>query len=231
MSEMDPPAEGANENEEDPMMSNKDESSKKASTAAPSEKEEEHDMCCCCICQCSTEETKNLSCCACFPIKCGLIVVGIIYCTLTVAMFIELFYGFINEQIHWWYPVVGILLMVPLIIGLCFYIRFFTKDESATRGRLYVCCILLIISFSCLAIWNICYFQYLYKYDVVYAGADVIGYVTSTKKAFVVWFLFVALVINFSYAYFMCVAATYSKAMDGGEPEGLEIETPGMPSF
>jgi hypothetical protein len=65
----------------------------------------------------------------------------------------------------------------------------------------------------------------------VYAGADVIGYVTSTKKAFVVWFLFVALVINFSYAYFMCVAATYSKAMDGGEPEGLEIETPGMPSF
>jgi len=229
MSEMDPPAEGANENEEDPMMSNKDESSKKASTAAPSEKEEEHDMCCCCICQCSTEETKNLSCCACFPIKCGLIVVGIIYCTLTVAMFIELFYGFINEQIHWWYPVVGILLMVPLIIGLCFYIRFFTKDDSATRGRLYVCCILLIISFSLLAIWNICYFQYLYKYDVVYAGADVIGYVTSTKKAFMVWFLFVTLIINFSYAYFMCVASAYSKAMDGGEPEGLDVGMPSSP--
>merc|ERR1712167_292290 len=139
------------------------------------EPEEEHDMCCCCVCQCSTEETKDLSCCACFPIKCGLIVVGIIYCTLTVAMFIELFYGFINEQIHWWYPVVGILLMVPLIIGLCFYIRFFTKDE------------------------------------------------TSTKKAFAVWFLFIVLIINFSYAYFMCVARSYAKTMDGGEPESLDM--------
>merc|ERR1712072_91711 len=128
------------------MMSNKDSGSKKESTKVESEKEEEHDMCCCCICQCSTEETKKLSCCACFPIKCGLIVVGIIYCTLTVAMFIELFYGFINEQIHWWYPVVGILLMVPLIIGLCFYIRFFTKDESATRGRLYAASFLLFHS-------------------------------------------------------------------------------------
>jgi len=126
----DPPAEGANENEEDAMLDKKDDEGDKKTEPAEEEeeKEEEHDMCCCCICQCSTEETKKLSCCGCFPIKCGLIVVGIIYCCLTVAMFIELFYGFINEQIHWWYPVVGILLMVPLIIGLCFYIRFFTKD-------------------------------------------------------------------------------------------------------
>jgi len=100
----DPPAEGANENEEDQLMSQKkeDESSKKTGSGSGTkeeeeEKPEEHDMCCCCICQCSTEQTKHLSCCACFPIKCGLIVVGIIYCFLTVAMFIELFYGFINE--------------------------------------------------------------------------------------------------------------------------------------
>jgi len=77
------------------MLNKDDEGSKK--TGDGEEVEEDHDMCCCCICQCSTEETKKLSCCACFPIKCGLIVVGIIYCALTVGMFIELFYGFINE--------------------------------------------------------------------------------------------------------------------------------------
>ena len=120
--------------------------------------------------------------------------------------------------------------MAPLIIGLCFYIRFFTKDEPSTRGKLYVCCILLIISFSCLAIWNICYFQWLYKYDIVYAGADVIGYVTSTKKAFVVWFLFVVLIINFSYAYFMCVARLYKKTMDPNDAEeGFMPDMPKVP--
>ena len=217
------------DNEEDPMMSKKSGSVK--DTAA----EEEDDgvvetECCCCICNCSVPETRKKSCCACFPIKCGLIVVGIIYCTLTVALFIELFYGFINELVHWWYPVVGIVLMVPMIIGLCFYIRFFTKDDSDTRGRLYVCCILLIISFSLVAIWNICYFIWLYKYETVYVGADVIGYVTTGKKAFIGYFAFFTLVINFSFAYFMCVAATYSKAMDAGkEPEGLDVGMPSSP--
>jgi len=94
---MDPPAEGMGEEEDNLMSKKESESEKKTAAEEEEEKEEEHDMCCCCICQCSNENTKKLSCCACFPIKCGLIVVGIIYCFLTVAMFIELFYGFINE--------------------------------------------------------------------------------------------------------------------------------------
>ena len=119
-------------------------------------------------------------------------------------------------------------MIVPLIIGSCFFIFFFTKDDSSSRGKLYVACILLIVSFSLLAIWNIIYFQYLYKYDVVYAGADLVGYTTSTKKAFMVWFLFVVCVIDFSYAYFMCVCAAYSTRLDGGKPEGLDVGLGGV---
>jgi len=47
--------------------------------------------------------------------------------------------------------------------------------------------ILAIVSFSLLAAWNLCYFQWLYKYDIVYFGADLVGYGMSTKKAFMVW--------------------------------------------
>ena len=67
-----------------------------AETAEP-EPEEEHEMCCCCICQCSTKETRDLSCCGCFPIKCGIVSIGLIYILLTVGIFVELFYGLINE--------------------------------------------------------------------------------------------------------------------------------------
>ena len=68
-------------------MDDKKESEKPVETAEP-EPEEEKEMCCCCICQCSTQETKDLSCCACFPIKCGLVTIGIVYIVLTVALFV-----------------------------------------------------------------------------------------------------------------------------------------------
>merc|ERR1719321_2542781 len=111
---MDPPAEGADMMEEDPMMEKAEDDDEKETEG--SEPEEEHEMCCCCICQCSTKETRDLSCCCCFPIKCGIICIGIITMFLTFGIFVELFYGFINEQIHWWYVVVGIVLIIPLII-------------------------------------------------------------------------------------------------------------------
>ena len=101
------------DNEEDPMMSKAAESDKQE-TAAETEEPENPDLdCCCCICECSNPDTRKKSCCCCFPIKCGLVTVGVIYAFLTVSLFILLFYGFINELLHWWYPVVGILLLVP----------------------------------------------------------------------------------------------------------------------
>ena len=143
-------------------MSEKKESEKPVETAEP-EPEEEKEMCCCCLCQCSTEETKHLSCCACFPIKCGLVTIGIVYIILTVFLFTGQFYGIINEYIHWWYVLVCIFLMAPIIVGFCFFIFFFTKDDKASRGKLFVSCMLLMISFSLLAIWNILYFNFMYK--------------------------------------------------------------------
>ena len=190
-------------------------------------------MCCCCVCHCQGEKDKPYSCCGCFPIKCGLITIGIFTLLITLALFIEVFYCLLNEYIHWWYVPVAVLCLAPLIVGAVFVIRFFTKDQTGSRTRMWIAMMLAIISFTLLAIWNLCYFQWLYKYDIVFAGADGVGYTMQTKKAFMVWSLFIGIVLDFTWAYFLCVATTYATAMDGEQEPidwtgGVGNNMPGM---
>jgi len=98
---------------------------------------------------------------------------------------------------------------------------------------MWIAMMLAIISFTLLAIWNLCYFQWLYKYDIVFAGADVVGYTMQTKKAFMVWSLFIGIVLDFTWAYFLCVATTYATAIDGEQEPidwtgGVGGNMPGM---
>merc|ERR1712010_197120 len=119
--------------------------SEKAPTVVEPEEEERdlaREMCCCCVCHCQDEEDRPYSCCGCFPIKCGLITIGILYIFVTVALFVEVFYCLLNEYIHWWYVPVAVLFLVPLIIGAIFYIRFFTLDQTSTRTKLIAAMIL-----------------------------------------------------------------------------------------
>jgi hypothetical protein len=81
---------------------------------------EDSEVCCCCICNCSEERTRYLGCFGCFPIKCGIVAIGILTEFLIVSSFIEIFYFILNDFIHWWYVLVCVLLLVPAIIGACF---------------------------------------------------------------------------------------------------------------
>ena len=67
----------------------------------------EEDMCCCCLCKCSEPETKDLSCCACFPIKCGILIIGFLILVITVVITVELLACFLNEYLAWWYVAVA----------------------------------------------------------------------------------------------------------------------------
>jgi len=208
-------AENQGADEEQPLVEEK-KSEKPAEEAAEEEEAPvEESMCCCCICHCQDDDDRHLSCCGCFPIKCGLITIGILTLLITFALFIEVFYCLLNEYIHWWYVPVGLLCLAPLIVGSVFVIRFFTKDQEGTRTRMWIAMMLAIISFTLLAIWNLIYFQWLYKYDIVFAGADVVGYTMQTKKAFMVWSLFIGICLDFTWAYFLCVATTYATCKDG----------------
>ena len=143
-------------------------------------------MCCCCICHCSRPETVNLSCFGCFPIKCGIVSIGILTLFLILSSLVEIFAMLLNEGIHWWYVLVALLLLIPTILAASFLTAFFNTDNGARRAKLRAACILVIISFSLLAIWNIVYFQCWYKGENVSMGQADFKY-KQTKKQYVFW--------------------------------------------
>ena len=218
---MDAPAEGEMEAaaaEDKPLM---DEEKAAEETQADDETKnyEPHELCCCCVCNCSNEKTRNLGCCGCFPIKCGVISIGVILFALLLFLFIEVFYTILSDAIAWWYSFVTFILLVPLIIGASFYIVFYSKDQASSRGKLFVSCQFVIISYSLWAVWNTCYFQFLYKYNDVTFGTSEMGYFHYPKKVFIVWVIYLALVVDAAFAYFICVCRTYVNAMDGEQKE------------
>jgi hypothetical protein len=187
--------------------------------------EEQGCLCCCCICHCSTEETRELKCFGCFPVKCGVIAIGVFTIALFFAVLGEVFYCLLNDSYDWWYVFIGVLLLVPFFIGVTFFITFFSNDTNNSRSRLFVACQFVIISVCLLSIWNICYIQWCYKHSDVLTGSPDQGYYKQSKKAFIVWSLFLSTCISFLYAYFICVTRSYCAALKSDEDLAADKET------
>jgi hypothetical protein len=199
------------EAEQTPLIENNDEVDPLHRTLTKDE------VCCCCICQCSREETRFLSCCGCFPIKCGIVATGILTLLLILSSFIEIFYFILNDYIHWWFVLVAVLLLIPAIIGACFLVTFFNSDNHSNRGKVRTAYIFVIISYSTIAVWNIIYFNAWYKNGEVVAGGEQTGYYRLSKKQYLFWSLFITCIIDAVYAYFICVIAHYRNALRGDE--------------
>ena len=93
--------------------------------------------CCCCDCVCANEFTSESSCCGCFPIKCGAVAIGIITVFVCAILFVWYFFLFMNEYIHWWYVLVCLFCLCPILVGASFVISWFTSDTRTTRTMLY----------------------------------------------------------------------------------------------
>jgi hypothetical protein len=90
-------------------------------------------MCCCCVCQCDDEQSRAYKCCILFPIKCGVQFIALLVVLVAVCQFLEIFYQLLNDNIDWWYVLVGVLLCVPLIVALAFAICFYNDETDSTR--------------------------------------------------------------------------------------------------
>lgn len=178
-------------------------------------------MCCCCLCECTNEKTKDLTCCCFFPIRCGVLFIGIIILALTLFVFLEIFYQLLNDDIHWWYVLVGVVLAATLVVASAFVIVFFTKDDEPSRGKLFTACLLVIIGVALEAVWAACYFVFLYKKDTVTTGNDGVGFIKATRKQEVVVTLYIACCICALFAYFICVVNQYVDALKTPE-ESME---------
>jgi len=181
-------------------------------------------MCCCCLCECTNEKTKDLTCCCFFPIKCGVLFIGIIILCLTLFVFLEIFYQLFNDDIHWWFVLVGVVIAATLVVASSFIIVFFTNDTESSRGKLFVSCLLVIIGIALEAIWAACYFVFLYKKDTVVTGNDGVGFIKATRKQEVVVTLYIAACICALFAYFICVVGQYVDVLKTPEEEMMMEE-------
>merc|ERR1719327_1856414 len=170
-------------------------------------------MCCCCLCHCTEEETKKLTCCCFFPIKCGVLFIAAFIIAIILFVFLEIFYELLNDDIHWWYVLVGVILASTLIVASAFSVVFFTKDEHSSRVGLNVACMLVLVGVSLVAIWAAVYFVFLYKKDTVTTGNDGVGFIKATRKQEVVVTLYIACCICALFAYFICVVNQYVDAL------------------
>merc|ERR1719321_1061985 len=224
--------------EEDPMMekksgddemSEKDDDNKSTATESVDDPVPKGIMspCCCCLCYCSNEFTEELSCCGCFPIKCGIVTIGIFTFILTLVLVIWNFFLFLNDYIHWWFTFIVLLLYIPLILGAAFFVSFFTEDCKTTRTMIMTSCILIIVSLVLVVTWYLIYFIWIYKRDGFYQGMgdpkDNV-YTKSNKKTFLFTFLGETVGLLALYSYFLCVVTSYKIAMHGPEEEKSATE-------
>lgn len=174
--------------------------------------------CCCCVCVCANEFTEEASCCGCFPIKCGAVTIGIITVVVTVILFCWNFFLFLNEYLHWWFALVCLFILCPLLVGAFFCVTFFTTDSRTTRRLLWISQMLALITVTLLCIWNLCYFVWIYKKDAFYAGMGDIPtntYTKQSKKTFLFTMLGETVVMLVMFAYFLCVTVAYADLMHG----------------
>lgn len=138
--------------------------------------ENEYCPCCCCHCFCSEAKYRDLTCCGCFPIRCGIYLIGFFAILLLVVMFSNAFMFLLSETVAWWYVAASVCLQIPSIIGVIFFLNWFGGDSDASRGKLDPACMLAIISYSLQGIWNIIYFNGLYKLNNITLGNEDAGW-------------------------------------------------------
>jgi len=138
-----------------------------------------------------------------------------------VILFVWYFFLFLNEYIHWWYVLVCLFLLCPLLVGASFVISWFTNDSRTTRTMMYTTQILALVSVLLICIWNCIYFVFIYKKDKFYAGMGDIPtnvYTQQSKKNWIFTMLGETVFLLCMHAYFLCVTAAYSEDMHGPPP-------------
>jgi hypothetical protein len=131
------------------------------------------------------------------------------------------FFLILNDQVTWWFPVVTIVLLVPLYVASGLFVSWFIKDSLGTRGGLTGAIILSLVSIFIVALWNVIYYTAIYKRDEVFIGYGVSEekYQKFQKKYYLFKVLLESAILLALYAYFMCVIQSYKDLLRVRKPE------------
>jgi hypothetical protein len=128
---------------------------------------------------------------------------------IALIQFLEIFYQLLNDDIDWWYVLVGVAISIPIVIAFGLTVYFIAEDDDGTRVGMQSAGILVVISVALLAAWNACYFNLLYNSETVKTGNDGVGFITVTVKQQVVFSLWIAAVVCAFFAYYLCILSEY----------------------
>ena len=172
-------------------------------------------QCCCCICNCQTKATEGITCCCVVPIKCGITTIGLFSVFLAAISISAQFFLMLNDQVKWWYCLVNLVLLLPTYIAAAYFVVWFGKDNVANRGNLACACIMIIVSESLVAAWNIIYFVWIHEGDTVYFGWGTTeeGYVKYQKRYYLFRELAWAIIVIALFSYFICICNRYAKCL------------------
>ena len=84
---------------------------------------------CCCECMCSNKRLEGLTCFCCFSISCGVYSIAFLIVCLTIFFYTEIFVSLLDDEIAWWYVLIGVILLIPAIVASSFAIRFFIANN------------------------------------------------------------------------------------------------------
>merc|ERR1712032_1111710 len=178
------------------------------------------EACCCCLCVCENTATENVTCCCCCPVKCGVQVIGGLTLLLCFYYISWNFFLILNDQVTWWFPVVTIVLLIPLYVASALFVGWFIKDSLGTRGALTGAIILSLASIFVVALWNVIYYTAIYKREEVFIGYGVSEdkYQKFQKKYYLFKVLLESAILLALYAYFLCVIQSYKDLLRVKKP-------------
>lgn len=90
--------------------------------------------------------------------------IGFLTILLFLSRFLTIIFDFGNFYFDWWFNFINLLLIIPILVAIVFYVNFWLDDTKESRGKLFIGTFLVLGSLFLLALWAIIYITCVYPY-------------------------------------------------------------------
>ena len=90
--------------------------------------------------------------------------IGALTILLFLSRFLTIIFDFGNIYFDWWFNFVNLLLLIPIVVALVFYISFWLEDTKESRQKLWIGLLCVVGALLLLCLWAIIYVSAVYKY-------------------------------------------------------------------
>ena len=123
----------------------------------------------CLNCLCSNNALKELTCCGCFPISCGVYTIAVLIILLVILIFCEIFFQ-LEDDDPYWYVIAALCCLGPAMVGAAFSIMFIMRNRNWTRILMVWATILVTTSVVLVVSWDAIYYILLDRHKNVEIG-------------------------------------------------------------